>query len=115
MDFTNTFERVKKDLEFDELCERILSYQSNQVAQRKMVNILSHFIDIIPHDECPEYQDFYYTNVNHIPYSETTISSFVRLALKSEHVYKILNLIVTTCNKFINDGIEMCSASNKSL
>lgn len=98
MNFDETFDSVKKELEFDYFVEKIDKYRQNTVTQRKMVNILSYFTDLVLENE---YQDFYYTNVNRIRYSDSTISSFVRLALRSPNVYKILTLIIETCDRLL--------------
>jgi hypothetical protein len=96
MSFEQTFERVKKDLEFDYFFEKIQRYQLKSAAHQKMINILSYFIDLI---EDGDYQDFYFANVNRLPTID--ISSFVRLALREPKVCRILELIVNTCDRLI--------------
>ena len=98
MDFDETYENVKKELEFDYFVDKIEKYHVNTLAQRKMVNILSYFTELLLEND---FQDFYYTNVNRIKYTEYTISSFVRLALRSPNVYKVLKLIVETCDRML--------------
>lgn len=107
MNFEQTFENVKREIEFELFREKLIHYSKVSVTKRKMISILSNFIDIIEddeEDECSAFGNFYYTNVNYHNISDMSViedvtTSLVRLARKNDNVKRVIQLIIETCDK----------------